>query len=1010
MAVAESQASSRIFISYRREDSIAHVNALVHPLRERFGQDRLFKDTDSIAPGQDFLKAIQSQLESCPVFLAVIGSKWLTVQKPKSNTRRLDDPTDYLRVEVATALRNEKIRVIPILVGQASMPAPEDLPADLAELARRNGFELRDSRWDSDVTLLIQAIERAFADLASAGPNPPVPPSLPLPGGGASPSSPDTGQFDLLEARRKRQIAEHVKVAREAFEALDYEAVLEACEKAVWLDGQHGEARDLARRARMALDEKKIERWLAQAQQLLAGEELTDADLATASELIDQTLSLNATLEAAVKLRQGVLALRKRRERQREVDRHVRAALVRAQASFEEEDFEAAIEHCDDALAVFGESAEALELRSKAVAAKDEVRRQRELKRRALQVVKGARAEFAAGQQEAALARLEQFSPPHDLIARALEELRKELQSSTQARAQKEGEAETEKRRREAPADQTRPMAVGPTAEPAQRRLKLSTEKGRIEELLGRFELDAAERALAAAEKKFESSAEFRPLRERLDSLRGAQHDEFAQNAELEAAAEEQRQAEARELARKAAAEAQVAAEAEAKARENEETQRVQRRQEQLAREKQNRERQQARAATYAATSRQPIEQPKQFGGEDAGTAAPPPQPLRVIYVAGTRGRSWMASSVGVMVLLLTVGTWWAMKPTSAPNPPTRQQQVSRPPASNIPPGPSQAANPGEAVTPTVPDNPGQPTEPNEVNQRPPAVEQLPATTTQPPAVAGRGSEPLARRDADPAQLRTLEAFRSTASQQLKAGQRLQALDAAAAGLKIDPRDPTLNAVMRALLREAQEAAARSKQDATDLDADVRAEEAFNQGLQREKQAVSLRRTGRIDAAARSFWVAADRFKAAAEESSRIEAEEQARIKTKPIGPPPQTGLDQPQKPLNTDLEQPVVTQTLRRYEAAYAKLSANDVRSVYPSAPIDQLAKDFADYRAYTLKVEINEFKFYVFSETRTSVVVTSRVSHDVLTKSGQRTQFVRSQIFTLDKQGATWVIVQIR
>jgi hypothetical protein len=244
----------------------------------------------------------------------------------------------------------------------------------------------------------------------------------------------------------------------------------------------------------------------------------------------------------------------------------------------------------------------------------------------------------------------------------------------------------------------------------------------------------------------------------------------------------------------------------------------------------------------------------------------------------------------------------------------------------------------------------------------------------------------------------------------LKAGQRVQALDAAAAGLKIDPRDPTLNAVMRTLLREAQEAAARSKQDAKDLEADARADDAFNQGLQSEKQAGSLRRTGRIDAATRSFWEAADRFKAAAEESSRIEAEEQARITTNPVRPPPPTGLDQPKKPLNTDLEQLVVTQTLRRYEAAYANLSANDVRSVFPSAPIDQLVKDLADYRAYTLRIEISEFKFYVFSETRTSVVVTSRVSHDALAKSGQRTQFLRSQIFTLEKQGPTWIIVQIR
>ena len=229
---------------------------------------------------------------------------------------------------------------------------------------------------------------------------------------------------------------------------------------------------------------------------------------------IDQTLSLNATLEAAVKLRQEVLALRKRRERLRDVDRHVRAALVRAQASFEEEDFEAAIEHCDNALrcsanlpglvAVQGCRRE----RPSASATGTQAPR--------AQIVKEAREEFAAGRQERALARLEQLSPPHDLIAGALEELRKDLESSTQARVQKEREAEAEKRRREAAIDQMRPMAIGPKPEPEQRQLKLNTEKGRIE---------------------------------------------LTQNAKLEAAAEEQRQAKARELKRKAAAEAQVAAE-----------------------------------------------------------------------------------------------------------------------------------------------------------------------------------------------------------------------------------------------------------------------------------------------------------------------------------------------------------------------------------------------------------------------------------------------------------------
>ena len=387
-------ASSRIFISYRREDALPHVNALFGPLRSRFGVDRIFKDTDNIAPGQDFLKVIQSQLNSCSVLLAVIGTQWLTVLKPKSNLRRLDDPNDYLRMELATALKNENIRVIPILVGQGTMPAAEDLPSDLTELSRRNEFELRDSRWEWDVKLLIEKIEEACGAPASVGPH--VPPPAPL---FPAPAVVDVriDEFDRMELRRKQQIAEHVTVARQKFEARDYEAVLTACERIVWLDARHGEALDLARRARVALDEQRVQDWLGRAHQVLTGDELTDTGLSAASELIDQALSLNANHEAALKLRHEVLALRKRRERQREVARYVRAALVRAQASFDEEDFDAAIEHCEDLLALYGESADAQGLRSKAVAAKHEQRQQREVKRRAQQVVKEARTECAAG-------------------------------------------------------------------------------------------------------------------------------------------------------------------------------------------------------------------------------------------------------------------------------------------------------------------------------------------------------------------------------------------------------------------------------------------------------------------------------------------------------------------------------------------------------------------------------------------------------------------------------------
>jgi hypothetical protein len=153
--------SSQIFISYRRDDSAGHVLALLPALQKHFGTGRIFKDTESIPPGEDYHTFIMNALESCSVMLAVIGRDWLTVQDPDLKTRRLDNPNDPLRLEVTTALKNERIRVIPVLVDRGVMPARQDLPAALEGLHFRNAIELSDTRWESDVQRLIQAIERA---------------------------------------------------------------------------------------------------------------------------------------------------------------------------------------------------------------------------------------------------------------------------------------------------------------------------------------------------------------------------------------------------------------------------------------------------------------------------------------------------------------------------------------------------------------------------------------------------------------------------------------------------------------------------------------------------------------------------------------------------------------------------------------------------------------------------------------------------------------------------------
>ena len=151
-----------IFISYRREDSAGWTGRLVGQLKERFGADHIFSDIDTIEPGANFTEAITRAVGSCNVLLAIIGPRWLT-ETDTSKQRRLDDPADWVRTEIAAAL-SRKIRVIPVLVGTTSMPAAVDLPTPLASLAERNALRLSDENWDDQVARLTEHSRRWYSD------------------------------------------------------------------------------------------------------------------------------------------------------------------------------------------------------------------------------------------------------------------------------------------------------------------------------------------------------------------------------------------------------------------------------------------------------------------------------------------------------------------------------------------------------------------------------------------------------------------------------------------------------------------------------------------------------------------------------------------------------------------------------------------------------------------------------------------------------------------------------
>ena len=154
-----------IFISYRRDDSEGQAGRLYDDLSRRFGDSSVFMDVAAIEPGLDFRKVIDHNVASCGVLLAVIGPGWLDA-KDESGQRRLDNPMDFVRLETASALKRD-IPVVPVLVHGARMPKSEQLPADLGELAYRNGLELTHARWDSDVEVLVKALQRHVKDEAA---------------------------------------------------------------------------------------------------------------------------------------------------------------------------------------------------------------------------------------------------------------------------------------------------------------------------------------------------------------------------------------------------------------------------------------------------------------------------------------------------------------------------------------------------------------------------------------------------------------------------------------------------------------------------------------------------------------------------------------------------------------------------------------------------------------------------------------------------------------------------
>ena len=151
------RAPLRVFLSYRREDASGHAGRLYDLLAVRYGAERVFMDIDAIPLGSEFGETISRAVASCDVLIALIGRDWLDARDADGH-RRLDDPDDFVRREIESALA-EGVVVVPASVQGAEIPRADSLPPSLAPLTRRQGFQLSDAGWQDDAGRLIRRLE-----------------------------------------------------------------------------------------------------------------------------------------------------------------------------------------------------------------------------------------------------------------------------------------------------------------------------------------------------------------------------------------------------------------------------------------------------------------------------------------------------------------------------------------------------------------------------------------------------------------------------------------------------------------------------------------------------------------------------------------------------------------------------------------------------------------------------------------------------------------------------------
>jgi hypothetical protein len=167
----------KIFINYRRAEAEYAAGALGRELRRHFGDDRIFRDKEDIGGGASWKRRVLDEINGESALLILIGRDWATVTDAQGR-RRLDNPDDPLRMEIADGLK-DGAAILPILLENAEMPADTELPEDLRSITEHNALRLRDSDWPYDLTNICRTLEKAGFHPVASAPETKEAPSLP---------------------------------------------------------------------------------------------------------------------------------------------------------------------------------------------------------------------------------------------------------------------------------------------------------------------------------------------------------------------------------------------------------------------------------------------------------------------------------------------------------------------------------------------------------------------------------------------------------------------------------------------------------------------------------------------------------------------------------------------------------------------------------------------------------------------------------------------------------------